>query len=222
MNYKLIDESLLKPQAVAKVYPDKYNQLSPDDLNEFGQKICLAFSQPVAPLTIVAEDGMFQKALSAFAFPKPGGDSGYRVSWVAGVEFDLPSDVQVDLAEIDDKPIKVIVVKTADAGFVAFPFRKENPLKGGTKAGKLIELEVGSYPLTQVTARKTEYGLGVIVTVNGKEFWANKNLTRILHLRGLLPEVGSSQECEVYLRILSHKVTPSGNNYVTLGVSNNE
>lgn len=219
----LLDYHLLNPEVVTHQFPEKYNRLPKEFLTAEGQAICEDFGQEVAPLTVMAEGGVFQKVLSAFVYPDPENPKAFTLNWVAGVSIPLDPtefDVSFDVMDIGGQPTKVVVVTTANSeNSAAFPFKKENPLKGtGDKADKISSLELGTYNLQSVKVVATKFGNKTLLTIGGKEFWANNQMNELLSIMGLLPNTpGDVKPINKDFRVVSKGTTGSGHAFARVG-----
>ena len=219
----LLDYHLLNSEVVTRQFPEKYNRLPKEFLTQEGQAICEDFGQEVAPLTVMADNGIFQKVLSAFVYPDPENPKAFILNWVAGISIPLdPAKFQVsfDVMDIGGQPTKVVVVSTENSEIsAAFPFKKENPLKGtGEKADKISSLELGQYTLNSVKLVATKFGNKTLLTIGGKEFWANNQMNELLSIMGLLPN--TPNEVRVInkdFRIVSKGTTGSGHAFARVG-----
>lgn len=82
------------------------------------------------------------------------------------------------------------------------------------KAEKLSSLEIGDYKIQSVKAVNTSYGLTYIVVMDDKEeYWANKQLTRLI---GMLGDV--SKVKDMTLKVISKSTTSQGNLSVRVGL----
>lgn len=220
----LLDYHLLNSEVVTRLFPEKYNRLPKEFLTQEGQAICEDFGQEVAPLTVMADNGIFQKVLSAFVYPDPVNPKAFILNWVAGISIPLdPAEFEVsfDVMDIGGQPTKVVVV--SPVGFaddsVAFPFKKENPLKGtGDKADKISSLELGTYTLQSVKVVATKFGNKTLLTIAGREFWANNQMNELLSIMGLLPNTpGDVKPINKDFRVVSKGTTGSGHAFARVG-----
>lgn len=219
----LLDYHLLNSEVVTRSFPEKYNRLPKEFLTQEGQAICEDFGQEVAPLTVMADNGIFQKVLSAFVYPDPENPKAFILNWVAGISIPLDPnefDVSFDVMEIGGQPTKVVVVTTENSeNSTAFPFKKENPLKGtGDKADKISSLELGQYTLQSVKLVATKFGNKTLLTIGGKEFWANNQMNELLSIMGLLPNTPNEVKAiNKEFRIVSKGTTGSGHAFARVG-----
>lgn len=220
----LLDYHLLNPEVVTQQFPDKYNKLPKHFLNPVGQAICEQFGQDYAPMTVMAEGGVFQKVLSAFVYPDPENPKAMIINWVSGVSIPLDTSTYIidfDVVDLGGQPSKVVVVAPIyyPDDTVAFPYKKENPLKGtGDKADKITSLGIGQYTLQSVKIVATKFGNKTLLSIGGKEYWANNQINELLSIMGLLPSTpGQVNVINKDFKVVSKGTTGSGHPYVRVG-----
>lgn len=227
----LIDHNLLSAEVLRAKYTSKYNTIPASSLNATGQLVCDLFNQPLAPLTVLAQDGYFQKVFTAFVYIGKE-DKEHHISWVSGVDFLLDKaefnyslgNFRTD-AEIVNGEVTKVVVLTIDGNEIVFPFKAENPLEGkGERAAKLSALDEGGvYKLEGVkTVSLVFEGVAVIKTlvrVSGKEYWSNKQLDQFLHISGLIPAtINEWKTLDITLRVIKKDTTKAGHQFVRIGL----
>lgn len=212
----VIDSKLLLPVAVTTNYPEKYNQVPAEHLTPEGQEICSLFGQTIAPLTVLAEEGAYQKALTAYVYPVEEDSDSYILKWDRGIEIPLDDfKTKFGVNDAVNPPVAIVTVTVEDKK-VSFPFKKEDPLKGGTGSTvSMGELEIGSYTLETVKLVKTKYGLKHVLSISKKEYWANSGTLDVLGIMGLLPHnEGETKALNMPMRVTSKDVTKAGKTVV--------
>ena len=83
-----------------------------------------------------------------------------------------------------------------------------------TKAGKLADLEIGTFKIDSVKSVSTRYGEKFIAVIQGREYWANKQLTEYISMLGNVSVLPG-----MTLNVISKGTTSSGNPTVIVGLS---
>lgn len=167
------------------------------------------FEPKVTPHVIVSTQGMLQKVLPLRAYRK---DKVLFVMWGGYSHKDHWFEVPFGSYEVD------VLDNTSVAllGNYAINLVEEpnNVSKELTKAGKLADLEIGTFEIESVKPVATKFGEKFIAVIQGREYWANKQLTEYISMLGDVSVLSG-----MTLNVISKGTTSSGYKTVRVGLS---
>lgn len=195
------------PEFSPEIFADKDTF---DDLSGLFQ-MYKGFEPTFAPNVVMSAQGTLQKVIPLQGYRKDGvlfvmwGGFSHKDHW-----FEVPKgSYEVDV--FNGASVAVIDYCNLAVNLVEEPANSGKEL---TKASKLSALEVGEYKIDSAKLVHTKYGDTYIVTIGGREYWANNQLLDLIAMIG-----GADNVKGLTLRVIDKGTTKSGYLTVIVGLS---